>query len=50
MDWLPDFRCLAKQDKRIETLKADKFRGKIEIDFDDGSVKVVKVQSIIRAI
>lgn len=49
MDWLPDFKEVANQGYNLDTLRADKFRGTIKIDFDEGVVKVVKVEITARA-
>jgi len=36
IDWLEDFYNRFKIFKEIQTLKADKFHGKLEINFSDG--------------
>lgn len=53
MDWLSDFQEVANEvanmGYNLDTLKADKFRGTIKIDFEKGIVKVVKVEITARA-
>lgn len=48
MDWLSDFKEIAKQDYKLDTLKQDQWTGSLEIHILKGKVKVVKVHNELR--
>lgn len=49
MDWLSDLQKIVRQEKKIETLKEDKFTGHIEEHFHEGKLQKVKIIKEVKA-
>ena len=49
MDWFDDVRKNFEHSKVLKTLKADKFYGSVEVNFNGGVAQTVNVKQSIRA-